>query len=265
MIKNTNFTIFCDLNDILYISRICADCCLPTAVRSLFNFSDFVCNYCTFFTFRIHRDCLDCWCHYWTTFGGIHIRDCVFVTCVWYKTAVNRICETICRKTSALNVCYGQNVLQCIVTLPSAARWSIVMTYLFVCLCVCLPARISSELHVRSSPIFVHVTCGHGLVLHLTALRYDMYFRFHVWHHICTHWDICTGCRCNSRTASEPGVAACVCCNTCCRLRLSSRSRRVCLLYTSLFTVHVVTEKRTRKHTTRKIDKKHKNTYLTNN
>ena len=83
-----------------------------------------------------------------------------------------------------------------------------------VCLSVCLSAR--KNIFRTTRPIFfVHVTCGHGLVLHLTALRYDMYFRFHVWHHICTQWDICTGCRCNSRTASEPGVAACACCNTC--------------------------------------------------
>ena len=34
-----------------------------------------------------------------------------------------------------------------------------------LCVCVCLSAIISSELHVRSSPIFVHVTYGRGLVL----------------------------------------------------------------------------------------------------
>jgi len=36
-----------------------------------------------------------------------------------------------------------------------------------VCLsvCVCLSAIISSVLHVRSSPIFVHVTYGRGSVL----------------------------------------------------------------------------------------------------
>ena len=33
-----------------------------------------------------------------------------------------------------------------------------------VCLCVCLSEIISSELHVRSSPIFVHVTYGRGSV-----------------------------------------------------------------------------------------------------
>ena len=32
-------------------------------------------------------------------------------------------------------------------------------------LCVCLPAIIPSELHVRSSPIFVHVSYGRGSVL----------------------------------------------------------------------------------------------------
>ena len=36
---------------------------------------------------------------------------------------------------------------------------------LSVCLCVCLSAIISPELHVRSSPIFVHVTYGRGSVL----------------------------------------------------------------------------------------------------
>ena len=36
---------------------------------------------------------------------------------------------------------------------------------LSVCLCVCLAAIVSSEQHVRSSPIFVHVTYGRGSVL----------------------------------------------------------------------------------------------------
>jgi len=34
-----------------------------------------------------------------------------------------------------------------------------------VCVCVYLPAIISSELPVRSPPIFVHVTYGRGSVL----------------------------------------------------------------------------------------------------
>jgi len=34
-----------------------------------------------------------------------------------------------------------------------------------VCVCVCLSAIISSELHVRSSSIFVHVNYGRGSVL----------------------------------------------------------------------------------------------------
>jgi len=38
---------------------------------------------------------------------------------------------------------------------------SIVMS-VSVCLCVCLPAIISQDLHVRSSPIFVRVTYGCG-------------------------------------------------------------------------------------------------------
>jgi len=40
-----------------------------------------------------------------------------------------------------------------------------VSVYLSVCLCVCLSTIISSTLHVRSSPIFVHVTYGRGSVL----------------------------------------------------------------------------------------------------
>ena len=35
-----------------------------------------------------------------------------------------------------------------------------------VCLCVCLSAIISLELHVRPSPIFGYVTYDHGSVLH---------------------------------------------------------------------------------------------------
>jgi len=36
---------------------------------------------------------------------------------------------------------------------------------LSLCVCVCLSAIISPELHVRSSPVFVHVTYGRGSVL----------------------------------------------------------------------------------------------------
>ena len=43
---------------------------------------------------------------------------------------------------------------------------------LCVCVCVCLSAIISSELHVRSSPIFVHVKYGRGSVMQW--LRSDM-------------------------------------------------------------------------------------------
>ena len=45
-----------------------------------------------------------------------------------------------------------------------------------LCVCVCLSAIISSELHVRSSPIFVHVTYGRGSVL---LWRSDIYFLFY--------------------------------------------------------------------------------------
>jgi len=34
-----------------------------------------------------------------------------------------------------------------------------------LCVCVCVFAIISSELHVRSSPIFVHVIYGRGSVI----------------------------------------------------------------------------------------------------
>jgi len=36
---------------------------------------------------------------------------------------------------------------------------------LSLCVCVCLSAIISPELHVRSSPVFVHVIYGRGSVL----------------------------------------------------------------------------------------------------
>jgi len=35
----------------------------------------------------------------------------------------------------------------------------------YVCLCVCLSARISAEPHARSLPIFVHVAYDRGSVL----------------------------------------------------------------------------------------------------
>jgi len=43
------------------------------------------------------------------------------------------------------------------------------------------------------------------------------------------------------------------------------RPCRILYIYTSLFAVHVETKKHTRTHTTQKIEKKHKNAYLTNN
>jgi len=41
------------------------------------------------------------------------------------------------------------------------------MISMHVCLsvCLCLCVSISRELHVKSSPRFLHVTCGRGLVL----------------------------------------------------------------------------------------------------
>ena len=41
---------------------------------------------------------------------------------------------------------------------------------LSLCVCVCLSAIISPELHVRSSPDFVHVTCRRGSVLLLRRI-----------------------------------------------------------------------------------------------
>jgi len=55
-----------------------------------------------------------------------------------------------------------------IVTLPPIVERSIVMSVVSVCLsmCVCLSTIMSSELYVRSSPIFsVHVTYACGSVL----------------------------------------------------------------------------------------------------
>jgi len=59
---------------------------------------------------------------------------------------------------------YHAYLQRCVVTLPTKGERSIVMS-VSVCLCVCLSAIISSELNVRSSPISVRVTCGHGSVL----------------------------------------------------------------------------------------------------
>ena len=43
-----------------------------------------------------------------------------------------------------------------------------------VCVCVCLSAIISSELHVRSSPISVNVTRGRGSVLLRLVIHYEL-------------------------------------------------------------------------------------------
>ena len=53
-----------------------------------------------------------------------------------------------------------------------------------VCVCVCLSTIISSELQVRSSPIFCACTYGRGSVL--LWRRSDMYFRFYGWRHVCS-------------------------------------------------------------------------------
>ena len=57
-----------------------------------------------------------------------------------------------------------------------------------VCLCVCLPASISAELHVRSSPNFYACYLRPWLGPSLAALRYIMYFRFYKWRNFCTLW-----------------------------------------------------------------------------
>ena len=58
------------------------------------------------------------------------------------------------------------STLDQIVTPPPIGKRSIVMSVSHsVCVCVCLPEIISSELHVRSSPIFLRLTYGRGSVL----------------------------------------------------------------------------------------------------
>jgi len=52
------------------------------------------------------------------------------------------------------------------ITPPATGQRSIVMSVtVCLCLCLCLSAFISSELHVRSSPNFLHVTYNRGSVL----------------------------------------------------------------------------------------------------
>jgi len=67
-----------------------------------------------------------------------------------------------CCRGSQINVVIGQNVSN--FTLRPIGERSIVMT-LSVCSFFCLPASISQELHVRSTPIFVHILFYSGSVL----------------------------------------------------------------------------------------------------
>ena len=61
-----------------------------------------------------------------------------------------------------------------VATPPPTEERSIVMS-VSVCLCVCLSAILSSELHVRSPPnFFMHATYGRGSVL--LWLRSDMLY-----------------------------------------------------------------------------------------
>jgi len=68
----------------------------------------------------------------------------------------------------------------CIVTPPPRGERSVVMS-VSLCLSVCLSAIISSELHVRASPKFLHVTygCGSSLLwrrsdtLHISGFMAD--------------------------------------------------------------------------------------------
>ena len=86
-------------------------------------------------------------------------------------------CRTGCddHVTMACTSDRHQLTRELLITPPPIAQRSIVMSVsvcLSVCLsvcgfvCVCLSAIISSDLHVRSSPVgFVHVTYGRGSVL----------------------------------------------------------------------------------------------------
>ena len=50
---------------------------------------------------------------------------------------------------------------------------------------VCMSANISPQLHLQSSPMFVHVFRP-WLGPPVAALRYVMHFRFYEWRHVCT-------------------------------------------------------------------------------
>ena len=62
---------------------------------------------------------------------------------------------------------FALSLLQKVFIIPPPIRKQSIVISVSVCLCVCvcLSAIISSELHVRSSPVFVHVSCWRGSVL----------------------------------------------------------------------------------------------------
>ena len=59
----------------------------------------------------------------------------------------------------------NEQIIDMFTPLPIAER-SIVMTVMCVCLSVCLSVSISPEVHIRSLPNFLHVTCGRGSIHH---------------------------------------------------------------------------------------------------
>jgi len=55
----------------------------------------------------------------------------------------------------------------------SSEQWVASISMFYYSVCVCLSAIISSELHVRASPIFVSVTYGRGSI-HLWRRNYTL-------------------------------------------------------------------------------------------
>jgi len=72
-----------------------------------------------------------------------------------------------CDFTRSVTIGASDPLFRVFSTAETGAEYCDERVCLSVCVrvCVCLSAIISPELHVRSSPIFAHVTCGRGSVL----------------------------------------------------------------------------------------------------
>jgi len=100
----------------------------------------------------------------------------------WQVTLSDRIWHVSSRSSEALANCYTRLIyLLYTILLPERAAKSCDE---YVCLSVCLSARITRKPHRWISPVFFHACClWPWLGPPLTALRYVMCFRFYGWRH----------------------------------------------------------------------------------